>query len=78
MFFGVAVRPRSRLLALALPIGRPSPASSSVAYSARFIHDVFFNGSRRLTRTPHEPPRFMRVPVEVLVVICLAVGIVPQ
>ncbi|HEX7991280.1 MAG TPA: hydrogen gas-evolving membrane-bound hydrogenase subunit E, partial [Stenotrophomonas sp.] len=26
---------------------------------------------------PHEPPRWMKVPVEVLVVICLAVGIAP-
>ncbi|MFP5461038.1 MAG: MFS transporter, partial [Gammaproteobacteria bacterium] len=25
----------------------------------------------------HEPPRFMRVPVELLVVLCLAVGIAP-
>jgi multicomponent K+:H+ antiporter subunit A len=49
-----------------------------VAYSARFIHDVFFNGEPRdLPRTPHEPPRFMKVPVEVLAVVCLAVGVLP-
>ncbi|MDF1761936.1 MAG: monovalent cation/H+ antiporter subunit A [Oleibacter sp.] len=51
----------------------------AVAYSLRFIHDVFFNGEPvGLPRTPHEPPRYMRVPVEVLVVICLLVGIFPQ
>ncbi|MFN2308605.1 MAG: monovalent cation/H+ antiporter subunit A [Gammaproteobacteria bacterium] len=50
----------------------------AVAYSARFIHDVFFNGEPiDLPRTPHEPPRYMKVPVEVLVALCLLVGIAP-
>ena len=50
----------------------------SVAYSARFVHDVFFGGAARdLPRKPHEPPRFMRVPVEVLVGVCLLVGLWP-
>jgi multicomponent K+:H+ antiporter subunit A len=50
----------------------------AVAYSLRFIHDVFFNGEPiGLTKTPHEPPHWMRVPVEVLVVLCLVVGILP-
>ncbi|MGD8175548.1 monovalent cation/H+ antiporter subunit A [Marinimicrobium sp. ARAG 43.8] len=52
----------------------------SVAYSCRFIHDVFFNGEPRdLPKyPPHEPPRFMKIPVELLVVLCLAVGIFPN
>lgn len=51
----------------------------SVAYSVRFIHDVFFNGEPvDLPRIPHEPPRYMKVPVEVLVALCLLVGIVPN
>ena len=50
----------------------------SVAYSMRFIHDVFFNGQPKgLTKTPHEPPRYMRVPVEVLVALCILVGLFP-
>ena len=50
----------------------------AVAYSLRFIHDVFFNGDPvDLPRTPHEPPFWMKVPVEVLVAICLLVGILP-
>jgi multicomponent K+:H+ antiporter subunit A len=50
----------------------------SVAYSARFVHDVFFGGpARDLPRKPHEPPRFMRVPVEILVGVCLLVGLWP-
>jgi multicomponent K+:H+ antiporter subunit A len=50
----------------------------SVAYSARFVHNVFFNGTAKdLPHTPHEPPRFMKIPVELLVVICIAVGVLP-
>ncbi|MEG3192015.1 monovalent cation/H+ antiporter subunit A [Lysobacter sp. D1-1-M9] len=49
-----------------------------VAYSLRFVHDTFFGaGPRAVDREIHEPPRFMKIPVEVLVVLCLAVGIVP-
>lgn len=51
----------------------------SVAYSSRFIHNVFFNGEPKgLDHKPHEPPRFMRIPVELLVVLCVAVGLLPM
>lgn len=51
----------------------------AVAYSMRFIHDVFFNGEPRdLPKIPHEPPRFMKIPIEILVILCLAVGIFPN
>lgn len=52
----------------------------AVAYSWRFIHDVFFNGEPiDLPKfPPHEPPRYMRVPVEILVALCLVVGILPN
>ncbi len=50
----------------------------AVAYSLRFIHDVFFNGKPiNLTKVPHEPPRFMKIPVDILVIMCLLVGILP-
>ncbi|MGE8497718.1 MAG: monovalent cation/H+ antiporter subunit A [Pseudomonas sp.] len=51
----------------------------SVAYSLRFIHDVFFNGktSDLPVYPPHEPPRYMKIPVEILVFLCLLVGVVP-
>lgn len=62
-----------------IPVLSTIAAAFAVAYSLRFIHDVFFNGeSKGLTKTPHEPPRYMRVPVEVLVAICLLVGIFPN
>jgi multicomponent K+:H+ antiporter subunit A len=61
-----------------LPVLATIAGALAVAYSLRFIHDVFFNGTPTdLPRTPHEPSRWMRVPVEILVVICIAVGILP-
>jgi multicomponent K+:H+ antiporter subunit A len=51
----------------------------AVAYSARFIHDVFFNGKPvdLPVYPPHEPPRYMKIPVEVLVFACIMVGVFP-
>ena len=62
-----------------LPVAATLGGVFSVAYSARFIHDVFFNGEPRdLPKyPPHEPPRFMKIPVEILVALCLLVGILP-
>jgi multicomponent K+:H+ antiporter subunit A len=79
MFFAeTTTLDRHGLIDASVPIGATIAGALAVAYSIRFIHDVFFNGQPvDLPRTPHEPPRFMRVPVEVLVVVCLAVGILP-
>jgi multicomponent K+:H+ antiporter subunit A len=79
MFFAETVTKESHvLMEWLLPVGATLAAAFSVAYSLRFIHDVFFNGEPiGLTRTPHEPPHFMRVPVELLVLLCLAVGLMP-
>lgn len=50
----------------------------AVAYSARFIGSVFFGPlATDLPKKPHEPPHWMRRPVELLVLICLIVGILP-
>jgi multicomponent K+:H+ antiporter subunit A len=62
-----------------LPLVATLAGILAVAYSLRFIHDVFFNGEPKgLSRTPHEPPRWMKVPVEILVVLCLTVGTFPN
>ncbi|BEU03799.1 monovalent cation/H+ antiporter subunit A [Agarivorans sp. OAG1] len=62
-----------------IPVLATIGGAFAVAYSLRFIHDVFFNGEPKgLTKTPHEPPRYMRVPVEILVALCLIVGIFPN
>ncbi len=49
----------------------------SVAYSLRFISIFFGTPGQALPRAPHEPPRWMRFPVELLVLACLVVGIAP-
>jgi multicomponent K+:H+ antiporter subunit A len=61
-----------------LPIAATIAGIFSVAYSLRFTLDVFFGPpATDLPLKPHEPPRWMRVPVELLVMACLVVGIVP-
>jgi len=51
----------------------------AVAYSMRFILDVFFGDEAKdLPKTPHEPPRYMKIPIEILVALCLLVGIFPN
>lgn len=49
----------------------------SVTYSLRFISVFFGQLSPDLPKVPHEPPHWMRFPVECLVLLCLIVGIVP-
>ncbi len=62
-----------------LPTAATLAGVFAVAYSLRFIHDTFFNGEPiDLPKyPPHEPPRYMKVPVEVLAVVCLLVGMLP-
>jgi multicomponent K+:H+ antiporter subunit A len=61
-----------------LPVAATLTGVFTVAYSTRFVHDVFFGPAPQdLPRTPHEPPRWMKVPVEILVGLCLLVGLTP-
>ena len=61
-----------------LPIAATLAGIFSVAYSLRFTVDVFFGPpATNLPHTPHEPPHWMRVPIELLVLACLVVGILP-
>ena len=79
MFFTEAIGEATLLrFGWLMPVAVTVAGVFAVAYSLRFIHDVFFNGDPiDLPNTPHEPPRWMKVPVEVLVVLCLVVGIFP-
>ncbi|WP_426416202.1 monovalent cation/H+ antiporter subunit A [Aestuariirhabdus sp. LZHN29] len=80
MFFGETLDQGALgSLSWMIPVLATVGATFSVAYSIRFIHDVFFNGEPiDLPRTPHEPPRYMKVPVEILVGLCLLVGMFPE
>ena len=61
-----------------LPVAATLAGLFAVVYSLRFGHDVFFGPPPRdLPRQPHEPVRWMRVPVELLVLACLVVGVLP-
>jgi multicomponent K+:H+ antiporter subunit A len=61
-----------------LPLAATLAGVFAVVYSLRFGHDVFFGPPPTgLPRVPHEPQRWMRVPVELLVLACLVVGVVP-
>ncbi|MFT4243253.1 MAG: monovalent cation/H+ antiporter subunit A [Acidovorax sp.] len=66
------------LVGTVLPIAATVAGMFSVAYSLRFAVDVFFGPpATDLPHTPHEPPHWMRVPVELLVLACLVVGTLP-
>ena len=63
---------------LTLPVLATLGSLLSVLYSVRFIHQVFFGPEATdLPHAPHEPPRWMRLPIEILVGLCILVGILP-
>ena len=66
----------------AVQVGLPAAATLAgafaVVYALRLGHGVFFGpAARDLPRQPHEPVRWMRVPVELLVLACVVVGTLP-
>ena len=79
MFFAETLAKDShRAMEWLLPAGATLAGALSVAYSLRFIHDTFFNGEPvGLPKVPHEAPFLMRLPVMLLVLLCLAVGLAP-
>jgi len=80
MFFAETLALSSRpWLDVALPVMATIAGIFGVVYSLRFAWSVFMGAPAvDLPRPPHEPVRWMRVPVEVLVVLCLVVGMAPQ
>jgi multicomponent K+:H+ antiporter subunit A len=79
MFFAETVFATSQPgVAIALPVLATVAAIFAVVYSLRFGFDIFFGPpSTDLPRQPEEPPRWMRVPVQLLVLVCLVIGVVP-
>lgn len=80
MFFSESLQLASGSdLTLAFPVIATIAGLFSVAYSVRFIHQVFFGPvSRDLPREPRKPTRGILVPSIVLVLACLLVGIFPE
>jgi len=61
-----------------MPVAAVVASAFAVTYSLRFIHGAFFGPDPvGLPRQPHEPQSWMRLPVEVLVLACIVVGILP-
>jgi len=78
MFFAEALTTRTLGFRWFEPAAAMIAGALGVAYSLRFIMEVFFNDEGRAhPKTPHEPPRFMRLPGGVLALACLAIGIAP-
>jgi len=80
MFFDEAVRAQGQIaFGVLVPLAATFGGICSVAYSLRFIHDVFFNGPPKDLPNPHphEPPFWMKAPVGLLVVLCVLVGLLP-
>jgi len=66
-------------LDIGLPIAATVAGIFGVVYSLRFSVDVFFGPpAHDLPLEPKEPVRWMRVPIEILVLLCLVVGMLPQ
>lgn len=62
-----------------VPVLATLGAMLSVAYSIRFVHEVFFQEvADDLPKTPHEPPLMMRFPVIVFATLCILVGVAPM
>jgi multicomponent K+:H+ antiporter subunit A len=81
MFFAEALEVSGPVPVLdrALPYVAVAAGMFGVAYSLRFILGAFFGPDPvGLPRTPHEPPRWMRFPIELLVLACVVVGILPN
>lgn len=65
--------------AYVLPVLATVASTFAVIYSLRFIHQTFFGPPPvGLEREPHEPPHLMRLPIEILVLVCLLVGMFPE
>ena len=80
MFFAEALTADAPLSTMrgVLPLLALVASAFAVTYSLRLVHGAFFGtDSKDLPRQPHEPPGWMRLPVEILVLVCIMVGLLP-
>ncbi|PWL18691.1 monovalent cation/H+ antiporter subunit A [Falsochrobactrum shanghaiense] len=79
MFFAEAVETHmASWLDTITPYVATIASAFTVAYSIRFIYSTFFGPPPvDLPKEPHEPPAWMRRPIELLVLLCLLIGVIP-
>lgn len=79
MFFSETVfLSASPVVEWTLPLLATIASLFAVVYSLRFGYDIFFGPpSTDLPRTPEEAPRWMRMPIQFLVLACVIVGVAP-
>src|SRR3546814_7770018 len=79
MFLAEALEAHSgTLIDVALPYLATLASMFSVLYSVRFIHQIFFGPAPSgLSPEPREAPPWIRLPLEILVLACLLVGVLP-
>lgn len=79
MFFAEAIeKNRESFVDTLAPYIATIAGAFAVTYSVRFIHTVFFGPKPvDLPHEPHEPSRFMQLPILLLVLGCLIVGTIP-
>ncbi|WP_110655300.1 monovalent cation/H+ antiporter subunit A [Salinicola halimionae] len=65
-------------LAWLIPVLATIGSVLSVAYSLRYVRNIFFGPeAKELPKTPHEAPFLMRLPMLVLVGLCVIIGLMP-
>lgn len=83
MFFTEAVNGTAGWAHIVMPLAVTLAGICSVAYSLRFVHDVYFNTPNKAPANdlpnphPHEPPLLMKAPVALLAGLGIVVGILP-
>ncbi|HVI25585.1 MAG TPA: monovalent cation/H+ antiporter subunit A [Xanthomonadaceae bacterium] len=78
MFFAEALAAQRGPLSGMVPALAIAASAFGVVYSLRFARGVFLGPlPAALPRQPHEPPRWMRLPIGLLALACLLVGILP-
>ena len=79
MFFAETVFLRAHpAVEFALPAAATLAGLFAVVYALRLGHGVFFGPPGNCPRQPYEPVRWMRVPIELLVLACVVVGTLPN
>lgn len=82
MFFAETLQLMDKLggFSYLIPVVATFAGIFAVAYSFRFIHDVFFNGQPKDLPIfpPHEAPLYMILPMALLGLLCLLVGTMPN